>query len=153
MPLINASSFLLFKDQQVIGHSKSTTFSLNLDLQDSTTKDSGGFTDYLPSITSGTISVEGLTAYDDSLNFDQFSSYVITRAKQLYYFKELTNPELIFRGEGFVTSCDETSDHESVTSFNIEIQLTNIITVSDDLDTWENIFDVWETISTNWENV
>lgn len=153
MPLINSSSFLLFKDQQVIGHSKNTTLSLNLDLQNSTTKDSGGFTEYLPSITSGTISVEGLTAYDDLLNFDEFSSYVITRSSHIYYFKESSNPELIFRGKGYISSCDETSDSESLTTFNVEIQLTDIITVSDNQDTWENIFDFWEDIATQWENV
>ena len=154
MPLINSSSFLLYKDQQVIGHSKNTTFNLNLDLPESTTKDSGGFAEYLPCLRGGNISVEGLTAYDDTLNFDEFSSYIITRAKQVYYFKDNTNdPKLIFRGEGFITSCDEVGNLESVSEFNVEIQLTNIITVSDDLDTWENIFQFWEDISQQWENV
>jgi hypothetical protein len=94
-----------------------------------------------------------LTAYNDTLNFNQFSSYIITRAKQLYYFKDNTNdPKLIFRGEGFITSCDEVSEMESVTEFNLEIQLTNIITVATDLRNWENIFEFWEDIATNWEN-
>lgn len=153
MPLINASSFLLYKDQTAIGHSKNTVFNLNLDLPESTTKDSGGFAEYLPCLRGGTITVNGLTSYNDTLNFNQFSSYIITRAKQLYYFKDNTNdPKLIFRGEGFITSCDEVSESESVTEFNLEIQLTNVITVATDLRNWENIFEFWEDIATNWEN-
>jgi len=70
MPLINASSFLLYKDQTAIGHSKNTVFNLNLDLPESTTKDSGGFAEYLPCLRGGTITVNGLTAYNDTLNFN-----------------------------------------------------------------------------------
>ena len=153
MPLINATSFLLVKDTTVIGHSKNTTFSLQLDLPESTTKDSGGFAEYLPCIRSGSISVNGFTSYSDSLNFDEFSGYVITREKHTYYFKEPSNPKLIFRGEGYVTSVDEVGDHESVSEFNVEITLTDVITVSGDQQTWENIFDQWETIADEWENV
>tara|TARA_Y100000114_G_scaffold142732_1_gene149596 strand:+ start:206 stop:667 length:462 start_codon:yes stop_codon:yes gene_type:complete len=153
MPLINASSFLLVKDTNVIGHSTSTSLSLDLDLPNITTKESAGFAEYLPCIRGGTISVSGLTAYNDTLNFKEFTSYVITKAKNVYYFKEPSNPKLIFRAEGFITSVDETADHEDITSFNIEIQLTNDITVSGDQQTWENIFDFWETIATEWQSV
>lgn len=153
MPVINASSFLLVKDTDVIGHSKDTAISLQLDLPETTTKDSGGFVEHLPCIRSGSITASGLTAYNDTLNFDEFASLVITRQKQVFFFKEPTNPKLIFRGEGFVSSANEVANHEDITEFDIEITLTDVITVSGDQRTWENVFEQWEALAEQWQNI
>ena len=153
MAIINATSFLLVQDETVIGHSTSTSISLNLDLADITNKDSYGWQEHLPMIRGGTISATGLTDYTDNLNFEQFSSYIITRAKKIFYFRDPNDADgTIYRGDAFVTSVDETGDDGSISEFNLELQLTGIITVGDQRN-WENIFDHWEDIATNWENV
>ena len=153
MALINATSFLLVQDETVIGHSTSTSISLNLDLADITNKDSYGWQEHLPMIRGGTISATGLTDYTDNLNFEQFSSYIITRAKKVFYFRDPNDSDgTIYRGDAFVTSVDETGDDGSISEFNLELQLTGIITVGDQRN-WENIFEFWEDIATNWENV
>jgi hypothetical protein len=153
MALINATSFLLVQDETVIGHSTSTSISLNLDLADITNKDSYGWQEHLPMIRGGTISATGLTDYTKELNFEQFSSYIITRAKKVFYFRDPNDSDgTIYRGDAFVTSVDETGDDGSISEFNLELQLTGIITVGDQRN-WENIFDHWEDIATNWENV
>ena len=152
MALINATSFLLVKDQTVIGHSLNTSISLQLDLPDATTKESGGFAEYLPCIRGGSISATGLTDYTDTLNFNQFTSYVITKTINTYYFRDPDSTTgTIYRGEGFVTSVDETAGNETISEFNLEITLSGPITVGDQ-NNWENIFQFWENISTNWEN-
>lgn len=153
MAVINATSFLLVQDETVIGHSTSTSISLNLDLADITNKDSYGWQEHLPMIRGGTISATGLTDYTKDLNFEQFSSYIITRAKKVFYFRDPNDADgTIYRGDAFVTSVDETGDDGSISEFNLELQLTGIITVGDQRN-WENIFDHWEDIATNWENV
>lgn len=153
MAIINATSFLLVEDETVIGHSTSTSISLNLDLIEITTKDSGGWQEHLPSIRGGSISATGLTNYSDNLNFEHFTSYVITKAVKTFYFRDPEDADgTIYRGEAFVSSVDETSEAENVTEFNLELQLTGIITVGDQRN-WENIFEFWEDIATNWENV
>ena len=155
MPVINASSFLLVKDTTAIGHSKSTTITLDLNLTEITNKESLGFQEYLPLLKGGSIKCEGLTAYNDSLNFGQFADYIITKSKQVFYFKELSNPQLVFRAEGYVNNVNEVGDHEEVTEFDVEITLQKIITVTDPTEglTWENVFAQWQTISDQWENV
>lgn len=152
MALINATSFLLVKDSTVIGHSKETNISLNLDLADITTKESGGWQENLPMVRGGSISASGLTDYTDTLNFKEFTSYVITKTINTYYFRDPDSTTgTIYRGEGFVTSVDETADNETISEFNLEITLSGPITVGDQ-NNWENIFQFWENISTNWEN-
>lgn len=152
MPVINSSSFLLLKDEIIIGHSTETTFSLELDLPESTTKDSLGWREFIACVRGGKMTASGLTAYNDSLNFEQFADYVIGRSKVVFYFKQTDNPELICRGEGFITSVDEVSEHESVTEFNVDITLTGTVTAGTDKN-WENIFQFWEDISDDWNNV
>ena len=152
MPIVNATSFLLVKDTTIIGHSTATSISLQLDLPDATTKESGGFAEYLPCIRGGSISVSGLTNYTDTLNFNQFTSSIITKEINTYLFRDPNDATgTIYRGNGFITSADETADNETITEFNLEITLTGPITVGNQ-NNWENIFQFWENISTNWEN-
>lgn len=151
MPLINASSFLLYKDETAIGHSQEVNFKFEVDLAEITNKDSQGFAEYLPFIKGGSASVKGLTAYNDSLNFTQFADQVLTRATQVFYFKDPNNEEFVIRGTGYIESVDEVGDHESITEFNLEIKLSGVYTAGD-YRNWENIFEYWEDIASNWEN-
>ena len=155
MAVINASSFLLLKDTTVIGHSKNTNFSINLDLPDATNKDSLGWQEVITGVRSGSISCECLTDYSDALNFEQIAEMIITKQKAVFYFKQPTNTRLVLRGEGYISSVDETAEFETATSFNLEINLTGIFTISDITEgrTWENIFEKWEDISDQWQDV
>ena len=77
---------------------------------------------------------------------------LITKEKAVFYVKELVDPDLVLRGEGFIKQVTETAEYESATTFNLEIDLTGIYTVSDG-QTWENIFRQWQTISDNWQTL
>ena len=155
MAVINATSFLLLKDTTVIGHSKSTSFNVNVDLPESTSKDSLGWKEVIPGVKSGTLSCECLTDYSDTLNFKQLADMVLTKQKAVFYFKDNVNPKLIVRGEGFINSVDETAAFETATSFNLEINLTGVFSITDPSVglTWENVFAKWEDIATNWQDV
>jgi predicted secreted protein len=155
MPVINASSFLLLKDTTVIGHSRSTSFNVNVDLPDATNKESNGFQEVITGVKSGTISCDCLTDYSDSLSFSQLSEMVITKEKAVFYFKDIANNKFLLRGEGFVQSVDETAEFENATSFNLEINLTGVFTITDPSQglTWDNVFAKWEDIADNWEDV
>ena len=155
MAVINATSFLLLKDTTVIGHSKNTSFNVNVDLPESTSKDSLGWKEVIPGVKSGTLSCECLTDYSDTLNFEQLADMVLTKQKATFYFKDNVNPKLIVRGEGFINSVDETTEFETATSFNLEINLTGVFSITDPSVglTWDNVFAKWEDIATNWEDV
>jgi predicted secreted protein len=155
MAVINASSFLLLKDTTVIGHSRSTSFNVNVDLPDATNKESNGFQEVIAGVKSGTISCDCLTDYSDALSFSQLSEMVITKEKAVFYFKDIANNKFLLRGEGFVQSVDETAEFENATSFNLEINLTGVFTITDPSQglTWDNVFAKWEDIADNWEDV
>lgn len=155
MGAINATSFLLLKEETVLGHSTGTVINLQQDLTDATTKDSQGWQEFLAGIRSGTIRAEGFTDYSDQLNFGQFEQMLITRQNAQFYFKQPTNERLIFRGNGFVTNVSETAESEGVVSFNVELQLTGLFVITDitEGDTWDTIFTQWEQLNANWNLV
>ena len=80
---------------------------------------------------------------------------IITKQKEVFYFKQPTNTRLVLRGEGYVSSVDETAEFETATSFNLEINLTGIFTISDITEgkTWDSIIQQWENISEEWQDV
>ncbi len=155
MALINATSFLLLKDTTVIGHSKSTSFNINVDLPESTNKDSGGWKEVIPGVKSGTVSCECLTDYNDTLSFEDLTDMMILKQKAVFYFKDPVNTKLVLRGEGFIQSIDETAEFETATSFNLQINLTGVFSITDATVglTWENVFSKWEDLAKDWEDV
>lgn len=154
MAVINATSFLLAKEQTVLGHSTSTVLNLEVDLKDATTKDSQGWQEVLAGLRSGRIRSEGLTDYSDSLNFSQLQSMLITRERADFFFKHPNN-KFLFRGFGFVTNVSETAEAENAVSFKVELQLSGLYVITDPTEglTWDIIFTQWESLNTNWQEV
>ncbi len=148
---VNGTRLLLFKDQTAIGYSRQISVNIQVDTPNASTKDSLGWREVISCARGGNISVNGLTAYDNTLNFNQFADAVIGKTKQTFYFQEQSDPAFVVRGEGFITVVDEVGDYDDISEFNLEITLTGLFTAGDERN-WENIFDFWEDIATNWEN-
>lgn len=154
MSAINATSFLLLKDDTVLGHSTSTVINLEQDLADATTKDSQGWQEFLAGIRSGRVRAEGLTDYSDSLNFAQLEEMLITRSINDFYFKQPSSQKVIIRGNGFVSNISEVAENNGAVSFNVEIQLTGLFAVSiTEGETWDTIFTQWELLNKFWNQV
>lgn len=155
MAVINATSFLLAKDETVLGHSSSTVVSLNQNLPESTTKDSQGWKEFISGLRSGSIRAEGLCSYDDSLSFEDLEAMLITRQSARFYFRQPGDERIIISGYGFIESISETAESETVSSYQVEIKLTGAYVISDVTEgrTWDQIFQNWEDIALEWQNV
>lgn len=155
MAVINATSFLLAKDETVLGHSSSTVVSLNQNLPESTTKDSQGWKEFISGLRSGSIRAEGLCSYNDSLSFEDLEAMLITRQSARFYFRQPGDERIIISGYGFIESITETAESETVSSYEVEIKLTGAYVISDVIEgrTWDQIFQNWEDIAQEWQNV
>lgn len=155
MAAINATSFLLVREETVLGHSSSTVISLNQNLPESTTKDSQGWKEFIAGLRSGSIRAEGLCSYSDALSFDDLEEMLITRQTARFYFKQPGAEQIVIGGYGYIESVTETAETENVSSFEIEIKLTGTYVITDVTEglTWDQIFTNWEDLALNWENV
>ena len=152
MPVLNSSDFLLYAGQTPLGHSKETTFTLSADMVDMTNKSSQGWKEFLQGVRSGKLTASGLTDYNDSLNFEQLASYVITRQSINFFFKDFVTNTIIFNGTGYIENVTETADAEGLVNFDVDITIYGLASVTDQ-STWNNIFNAWNAIATQWQNL
>ena len=154
MALINGTSFGLFHNGNLLGHSTQSRFSLNVDLPDATSKDSLGFKEVIAGIRSGTISVAGLVDYSDTVNFDQLASMVLTKAINEWVFTQEAFEGLTLTGKGYINNVEQVGDMENLVSYDLEITLVNPFTIQDDSgDRYWNTTDVlWNNANFEWNN-
>lgn len=154
MALINGTSFGLFHNGNLLGHSTQSRFSLNVDLPDATSKDSLGFKEVIAGIRSGTISVAGLVDYSDTVNFDQLASMVLTKEVNEWVFTQEAFEGLTLTGKGYINNVEQVGDMENLVSYDLEITLVNPFTIQDDSgDRYWNTTDVlWNNANFEWNN-
>ena len=111
-----------------IGHTTSCSMSLSHDLPEATTKDSNGYSEFISGVRGGTISFEGLVAYDDSSNAEEIIGYVTGRNKVDWSFGTAETGDTVYSGEGFISSIEVSAEMESPVSYSGEITITGAIT-------------------------
>ena len=72
MALVNGTNVVLYEGDVALGHSKSATMSLQMDMAEFTNKDSNGWKEVLAGKRSASFSAEGLIDYSDQVNYNQF---------------------------------------------------------------------------------
>ena len=154
MALINGTSFGLFHNGNLLGHSTQSRFSLNVDLPDATSKDSLGFKEVIAGIRSGSISVAGLVDYSDTINFDQLASMVLTKEVNEWVFTQEAFEGITLTGKGYINNVEQVGDMENLVSYDFEITLINPFTVQDDSgDRYWNTADIlWNNANFEWNN-
>jgi predicted secreted protein len=154
MALINGTSFGLFHNGNLLGHSTQSRFSLNVDLPDATSKDSLGFKEVIAGIRSGSISVAGLVDYSDTINFDQLASMVLTKEVNEWVFTQEAFEGITLTGKGYINNVEQVGDMENLVSYDLEITLINPFTVQDDSgDRYWNTADIlWNNANFEWNN-
>ena len=154
MGLINGTSFGVFHNGNLLGHSTQSRFSLNVDLPDATSKDSLGFNEVIAGIRSGTISVAGLVDYSDTVNFDQLASMILTKEINEWVFTQEAFEGITLTGKGYINNVEQVGDMENLVSYDLEITLINPFTVQDDSgDRYWNTADIlWNNANFEWNN-
>ncbi len=154
--MINGSRFLLYRDDVPVGHTTGLSLTLDVDLVESTNKDSLSFQEILPGVRSGQITATGFTNYDDNVNFEELADMVLTRTNAEFFIGTATPPNgLIFQGDGFVTSVEEVAEMESITSYDLEITVTGLYTVLNGFQGqfWNTVQGFWNQIDVNWNEI
>jgi len=113
-----------------IGHTTSCTFSLSNDLPIATTKDSSGFQEVIAGVRSAEITFDGLVDYSDIMDIDALIGFVTSRQKIDFSFGTAATGDVVYSGEGFLSSVDYTAEMESPVSFSGTITSTGAITAA-----------------------
>lgn len=79
MGKINGTVIIPLLDTDAVVHTTSATLSLEVDLPDATTKDSGGYADHIHGLRSWSLTIEGYSAYDSAGNVIPLSDLYLNR--------------------------------------------------------------------------
>jgi predicted secreted protein len=153
MALINGTTFNLFYNGNAVGHSNSSTFSINIDLPDATTKSSAGFQEVIAGVRSGTISVSGLVDPSDVFGFNELAEMILLQSEVGWVFEQSAFEGLQLTGNGYVKSVEQTGDLENPVAYDIEIQLSGIFAITNEQEgrVWNTADVIWNNANFNWE--
>ena len=110
-----------------IAHSTSASVSFNMDLRDTTTKDSGGFQDNEGGLRSFELSTDALQDVNADLDFKEFFDDINSRSEVTVRFAERGSGQK-WEGVGIVTSASMDAGVEENTTYSVSITGTGVAT-------------------------
>jgi len=128
--VFNGTDLVLEIEGNVIGHTTSCSLSLSLDTPEATTKDSGGFSEFIGGVRGGEISFEGLVAYDDTLNAVELADYLLNRTRITAVFGTSESGDVIYTAESFLSSVEVSAEMEAAVSYSGSLTITGAIVKS-----------------------
>ncbi len=129
MATINGTDITVVLNDITIGHSIALVFDLGQDLPDASSRDSDGWKEHIQGMRNASLSIGGLTDYNDSMNYNEFAAFVITR--EIVTFSFTTIGGIFYGGEATVESVEQLANFEDVASYNLELKVTGAAKLSD----------------------
>jgi predicted secreted protein len=122
MGKINGTELLIYVDNVAVGGTRTCTFSMNQDLPDATTKDSGGWAEHIKGLRDWSVSFDGL--YDPSLtyNYKELFELITDRTKEvtikLQFNPGISGGDIVVAGAVSLDSLEITPDMEDVIAWS-----------------------------------
>jgi predicted secreted protein len=128
MAKVNGTSVVVKWNAAIIGGSTSATLNINVDLPDTTTKDSGGWAEHLHGLRDYSIDVDALHDPTNPVFDDTLAAAIIARATVTVIFEGAAGS--IYTGKGSISSLSKTADMEQPVSYSVSITGTEPLVIS-----------------------
>lgn len=109
------------------GAATNHTISMESDMIDVTTKDSGGWEEVLPGLKSYEINVEALTTFDETQGFEWLHNAYLNRTKVYYRLSTEVTANEKFYGEGYISSMELNAPMEDKVTYSVAIKGTGAL--------------------------
>lgn len=133
--VINGTKFGVYAGGTKIGYATSASLSINHNLRDTSTKDSGGWRDQLEGQRDFEVSVEGMVIFATSggaisdLTVDElYTTYIATRTEFELKFSTEISGDYKWTGNAFMTSLSMDTPNEDSSTFSASFSGTGPLT-------------------------
>ena len=134
--IINGTKFGVYAAGTKIGYATSASISINHNLRDTSTKDSGGWRDQLEGQRDWEVSVEGMLIFVDSSGGaisdvtanELYSSYIATRTEFELKFSTEVSGDIKWTGNAFMTSLSMDTPNEDSSTWSASFSGTGALT-------------------------
>jgi len=134
MAVLNGTDLIVKVNDKAIGHSKTASFSLSVDLPDATTKDSGGWAQHIDGVRSGSVSFDGLVDYTDNGTTKQgivnLRALILNRTSVSLYWGTEEEGDTIYTCTASLAEIEESADAENPVSFSGSFTINGAITAA-----------------------
>ena len=117
---------------KLVAHLTNATLSFSGETIDLTSKDNGGFRDFIMGIKSFSISAEGFTDFQpgtDNRNFDDFMTAARAGSSLILLLKNATTGDTTHQGTAYVTALELVSPMEAGLSFTTTLEFAGDLTI------------------------
>lgn len=112
----------------LLGAATSHTLSMQSEMADVTTKDSGGWKEIIPTLKSFTIDVDALLTYDETYGFESLFDALINRTPLYFRLSSEDTGDEKFYGQCYITSLEQNNPMEDATTYTASFEGTGILT-------------------------
>tara|TARA_R110000744_G_scaffold185264_2_gene304685 strand:+ start:1051 stop:1485 length:435 start_codon:yes stop_codon:yes gene_type:complete len=136
--VINGTKFGVYAAGTKIGYATSASISMNHNLRDTSTKDSGGWRDQMEGQRDWEVSVEGMVifltnaggAISDVTIDELYSTYIFTRTALTVMFSTEVTGDIKWSGEAYLTSLSADTPNEDSSTWSGSFSGTGALTQS-----------------------
>lgn len=130
MAKINGSVIIPVLDSDAVVHTTNATISIDVDLPDATTKDSGGWADHIHGLRSFTLTIEGYAAYDSSGNVKPLLDLITDRESATFEFSPDESGDVKISGSVSLSNLELGANLEETASLSATLTGKGALTVS-----------------------
>jgi hypothetical protein len=122
MAKINGTDLRVYKDGNLIGYEREFTFSLEMDLPDSSNKDSGGFAEHIQGQGSATLEFTAMVDFTSDYGIAESLAELIARTCIYVSWKDTVNG-IFYAGKASYSSISSDASNEDVMAWNGSITI------------------------------
>lgn len=130
MGKINGSVIIPVLDSDAVVHTTNATISVDVDLPDATTKDSGGWADHIHGLRSFTLTIEGYAAYDSAGNVKPLLDLILDRTSATFEFSPDETGDVKISGSVSLSNLELGANMEETASLSSTLTGKGPLTVS-----------------------
>src|SRR5690554_1850262 len=130
MGKINGSVIIPVLDSDAVVHTTNATISVDVDLPDATTKDSGGWADHIHGLRSFTLTIEGYAAYDSNGNVQPLLDLILDRSSATFEFSPDETGDVKIEGSVSLSNLELGANLEETASISSTLTGKGALTVS-----------------------
>lgn len=113
-----------------IAYSQTAKLSLNMDMRDTTNKDTSGWKTVLPGLQSWTMETNGLVALDTAYNLAYLMNLVLNKTSVAVKFKTANASDFYFSGTAYLTSVSVESSNQANVTYSVSFVGTGALALT-----------------------
>ena len=128
--ILNGTDLLVYDNTNKIAYSQSCKLALNMNLRNTSNKDSAGWETNLTGEKSWSVEVSGLVALDTSYNLAYLMGLILTGATVALKFKTGNSSDYYYYGTAYMTSCSVEASNQANVTYSASFKGTGALTIS-----------------------